>query len=75
MIKTIYQISKKLKLDYYGIDCSINAQGEILAFEINANMNILINPAQAPNIWETPIAAIKDAINKLIVQRAGIISK
>lgn len=75
LIKTISQISKKLKLDYYGIDCSINAQGEILAFEINANMNILINPAQAPNIWETPIAAIKDAINKLIVQRAGIISK
>jgi len=75
LVKTISEISKKLKLDYYGIDCSINAQGEILAFEINANMNILINPAPTPNIWETPIAAIKDALSKLTVQRAGIGSK
>lgn len=75
LIKTISQISARLKLDYYGIDCSINQQGEILAFEVNANMNILINPAPAPNIWEPPIAAMKDAISKLIVQRAGIVSK
>ena len=74
LIKTISQISARLKLDYYGIDCSIKPQGEILAFEVNANMNILINPAPAPNIWESPIAGIKNAISRLIVQRAGIVS-
>lgn len=47
--KTIYKISpiiKKihevLKLEYFGIDCNIDENHNILIFEINANMNIFV---------------------------------
>lgn len=72
IIKSIGQITEKLKLDYFGIDCNINEDGEILAFEINANMNILINSEPSPNRWESPIAAIKKALEQLIVRRAAV---
>jgi glutathione synthase/RimK-type ligase-like ATP-grasp enzyme len=39
---TITDIYHTLGLDYFGIDCEINEKGEILVFEINANMNIFI---------------------------------
>ena len=36
-------IYKKLDLDYFGIDCLIDKDMNITIFEINANMNILLN--------------------------------
>jgi len=39
----IDEITKRLQLEYYGIDCNIDEQGNILIFEVNANMNILFN--------------------------------
>jgi len=72
IIDSISEIIKVLKLDYFGVDCNINDKGEILIFEINANMNILVNSSEKPNIWEAPIFAIKKAICQLTYQRAGI---
>lgn len=39
----IAQIYKVLPLDYFGIDCSINEAGKMCIFELNANINVLIN--------------------------------
>ena len=37
----ISAIQKKLGLEYFGIDCNLNEEGEMLIFEANANMNNL----------------------------------
>jgi glutathione synthase/RimK-type ligase-like ATP-grasp enzyme len=36
----ITQIHNRLKLDYFGIDCHIDSDMNIVVFEINANMNV-----------------------------------
>lgn len=70
-LKTLIgEIDRIMELDYYGIDCNISKSGELTVFEINANMNILINTSPSPNKWDTPIATIKDKLNTLITQKA-----
>lgn len=38
------EISDRLQLEYFGVDCNVRPNGELLIFEANANMNILFNP-------------------------------
>ncbi len=40
----IREISNRLQLEYFGVDCNIRPNGEMLIFEANANMNVLFNP-------------------------------
>jgi hypothetical protein len=40
----IQEITRRLELEYFGIDCCILPSGELLVFEANANMNVLYNP-------------------------------
>ena len=47
ILPAISEITRRLNLEYYGIDCNINEQGELLIFEANANMNVLHSPNQA----------------------------
>ncbi|PLY15508.1 MAG: hypothetical protein C0628_02595 [Sulfurimonas sp.] len=66
-IKDVNQIYQKLKLDYFGIDCYIDKDMNILVFEINANMNVLINNAKDKiNIWTKQIDIIKNAVIVMI---------
>lgn len=37
----IDEITRRLKLEYYGIDCNVRPDGQMLIFEANANMNNL----------------------------------
>jgi glutathione synthase/RimK-type ligase-like ATP-grasp enzyme len=37
----IDEITSRLKLEYYGIDCNLRPDGQMLIFEANANMNNL----------------------------------
>jgi hypothetical protein len=39
----IAEITRRLKLELYGIDCKLDADGTMLVFEANANMNMLTN--------------------------------
>lgn len=55
-------IIDRVGLDYFGIDCSLRPDGSLLIFEANACMNILHNSQPSPNIWDTPIARIRDAL-------------
>jgi len=49
------EIHGRLKLDYFGIDCHINGNGEILVFEINANMSIFRPESMANGIFQEHI--------------------
>lgn len=60
-----------LGLDYFGIDFAINNQEQMVIFEVNANMNMLINTEATPNVWEAPIAKIVEAITTMIKQRVA----
>lgn len=68
----IQVIHRAIGLDYFGIDCAINRHREMTVFEVNANMNILVNQYAAPNIWEKPITDIIAALTTVITKRAGL---
>ncbi len=59
----ITEITRRLGLEYYGIDCHLNDQNEILIFEANANMNILIKTD--PNA-EKQVNRIRSHLKKLL---------
>jgi glutathione synthase/RimK-type ligase-like ATP-grasp enzyme len=64
MIKSaIDEITRRLGLEYYGIDCNIDDQGNILIFEVNANMNVLFNTIKS---MENQLDRIKEHIRELI---------
>ncbi|CAM3993212.1 ATP-grasp domain-containing protein [Pseudoalteromonas byunsanensis] len=65
--KIVSKIYRELKLDYFGIDCAINDKSEMLIFEVNANMNILIN---GHNHADEYIAPIKFALSNLIKEKS-----
>jgi glutathione synthase/RimK-type ligase-like ATP-grasp enzyme len=60
------EITRRLGLDYYGIDCHIDGQGEVLIFEANANMNILYNSRKE---YERCVGVIKNHILAMIDDR------
>ena len=65
----ISSLYKTINLDYFGIDCSIDENFNILIFELNANMNVLINTSKnETNIWQEPIAEIVNAITQMILK-------
>src|SRR5262249_18316324 len=60
------EIGRRLDLDFFGVDCSIDATGKVRLFEANACMLILKNTAASPNMWDRPIARIVKAVEDLI---------
>jgi len=59
-------IADRLDLDFFGVDCSIDASGRVTLFEANACMLILKNTRPSPNMWDAPIARIVDAVETLM---------
>ena len=59
-------VADALRLDYFGIDCSLRPDGSILVFEANACMNVLHNDAPSPSMWEAPINTILSALRGLL---------
>lgn len=69
--KRVGDIYRQVGLDYFGIDCAM-VDGQIVLFEVNANMNILHNNQPLPNIWEKAIEEIVNSIvNTLILPRVS----
>ena len=67
MIKEVYD---RVKLDYFGMDCAIDEACDMILFEANANMNILLNNAKSKdNIWTKQIDMIIRAIVNMILKR------
>jgi glutathione synthase/RimK-type ligase-like ATP-grasp enzyme len=64
-LKPMFQeIGHRLDLDFFGVDCNIDASGNVLLFEANACMKILGYTGPKPNIWEAPIARITAAVEE-----------
>ncbi len=64
----IEEITRRLQLEYYGIDCSMRPDGQMLVFEANANMNILHGPNPASRYR---VEAIEQEIYKLLTKYSG----
>ena len=60
------EIARRLDLDFFGVDCNIDASGRVTLFEANACMLILKNTQASPNMWDAPIARIRAAVEDLI---------
>ena len=61
----IGQIYERIGLDYFGIDCHIDEEFNMLIFELNASMNTLVKPTGIPN--ELLLNRKTDKINRAIV--------
>lgn len=60
-------IHKAIPLDFIGVDCYINAKGEMLIFEVNTCMRIV---ADKPIVYQKPFMDnIKSAFNTMLQQR------
>ncbi len=60
------EIACRLDMDYFGVDCHIGNDGRVTLFEANACMMILQNRHPPPNLWDAPIAKIKEAVFDLL---------
>lgn len=63
-------IDARLGLDWFGIDCGVEDDGTVVLFEANACMNVLQNLQPSPNMWDRPIARIRDALLDLLARPA-----
>ena len=66
ILAPINEIYRKTGLDYLGVDCSIDAEGRLIIFEANANMNLLFNPYSKPNPWQAQVDGIHQALVDMI---------
>lgn len=64
----VSEIKRRLDLEYFGIDCHINADGEMLVFEAGANMDMLLNPHPELN---GRMEMIQQKIHALINRHSG----
>jgi glutathione synthase/RimK-type ligase-like ATP-grasp enzyme len=72
LLKPMFQeVSRRLDLDFFGVDCNIGASGEVLLFEANACMKILGYTGPKPNIWEASIARITAAAEDRLANPAA----
>ena len=56
------EMTRRLGLDFFGVDCHVDARFNVLLFEANACMKILKNYRPPPNALEAPIALIRTAL-------------
>ena len=64
----IREISERLQLEYFGVDCNIRPNGELLIFEANANMNVLFNPYPEMN---ERLNMIQARIHAMLLRHSG----
>ena len=63
LIKPVFsEMTRRIGLDYFGVDCHIDSNRNVLLFEANACMKVLKNYRALPNRFEAPIAKIKRAL-------------
>jgi hypothetical protein len=60
------EIARRLDLDFFGVDCHLTPTGDVVLFEANSCMYILSNTRPSPNMWDQPIARIKNAVEDLL---------
>ncbi|MBV8927271.1 MAG: tetratricopeptide repeat protein [Bradyrhizobium sp.] len=67
---TLNAIRARIGLDYFGIDCALDRDGNLVVFEVNASMLVHAHNADFP--YKDPhVRAIKDAFDAMLHARAG----
>jgi len=70
-METLARIQDTLKLDYWSIDFSLGADGEILLLEVGANLNVPASEqGEALAYRKAPLQHIADAIRIMLFDRA-----
>jgi tetratricopeptide (TPR) repeat protein len=63
-------IRERIGLDFFGIDCGLDAAGNLVVFEVNASMLVHEDNAKMP--YKDPfVRAIKTAFDAMLQKRAG----
>ncbi|HVJ43718.1 MAG TPA: tetratricopeptide repeat protein [Dongiaceae bacterium] len=66
---TLRAIQAAIGLDYFGIDCSLDRNGDVVVFEVNASMLVHDDNAQFP--YKNPyVAVIKQAFDAMLEKTA-----
>jgi glutathione synthase/RimK-type ligase-like ATP-grasp enzyme len=68
--EALREIRQRIGLDYFGVDCALDGQGNVIVFEVNASMLVHADNAEFP--YKDPaVHAIKAAFAEMLRQRAG----
>jgi Flp pilus assembly protein TadD/glutathione synthase/RimK-type ligase-like ATP-grasp enzyme len=68
--QTLNAIRERIGLDYFGIDCALDRDGNLVVFEVNASM--LVHARNEGFLYKDPyVRAIKDAFDAMLRERAG----
>ncbi len=67
----ISEIYRRLELDFFGIDCYIDTEMNILVFEINANMSIF--QKAKVEIFEKHLEMLRQRVIKMIYDRTTVL--
>lgn len=62
------EIQARIGLDYFGIDCALSRDNQLLIFEVNACMNVM-SSMDARDHYQLPLARIKAALLRLLEAR------
>jgi glutathione synthase/RimK-type ligase-like ATP-grasp enzyme len=63
-------VRERIGLDYFGIDCGLDADGQLVVFEVNASM--LVHDDNAEFRYKEPfVRAIRKAFDAMLRSRAG----
>lgn len=71
LLKSLSMLNQIFGAEYLGLDCHIDEDNILTVFELNAGMNILVNNQVDGQLWEEPIDQIKQALLKLIINKAS----
>ncbi len=71
-IRALGQLTARVGLDYFGLDCAVLPDGRLLVFEIETGMIVHDRSGERPSgTEEDPCQRIRRAVERLIDQRAG----
>lgn len=60
------EMGRRLGLDFFGVDCTIDKEGQVCLFEAGAAMPMLKKTSPSPNMWDESIARIAAAVEGLL---------
>ena len=63
------EIRARIGLDYFGIDCGLDRDGQLVVFEVNASMLVHADNADFP-YKDAYVRAIKAAFDAMLQKRA-----
>jgi glutathione synthase/RimK-type ligase-like ATP-grasp enzyme len=69
--KSLRKMADIVGLDYFGIDCSLQDDGTIILFEVNAAFNSMVqDDLPIYPYLEKPVTQIKEAFNVMVAEKA-----